>query len=272
MSVAEQRYQAVLAVISGGETVNDTAARFGVSRQTVHAWLSKYEAGGIENLGDGSHRPRSCPHQMPAAVEVAVAELRRAHPTWGPNGWCMSSGRSGDRGHACATGAVGVGGVSGVGPVVVDRAWGAAAAGPQVEAVGTWPADGTVADGRGRRVRAGRRAPARPVTDLVGRDQARPRLSCGAISAQEKALISDLPAAPAMLAFDGDTALGLVLYPFLWPAVGLTGSTWRSCSSRKLTSAVASASGDLWVADGLSKLDEVVSVARGWDCDGHRSV
>ncbi|TCC26899.1 IS481 family transposase [Kribbella speibonae] len=84
MSVAEQRYQAVLAVISGGETVKDTAARFGVSRQTLHAWLAKYEAGGVENLGDGSHRPRSCPHQMPAVVEVAVAELRRAHPTWGP--------------------------------------------------------------------------------------------------------------------------------------------------------------------------------------------
>jgi hypothetical protein len=32
MSVGEQRYQAVLAVIGGGETVKDTAARFGVSR------------------------------------------------------------------------------------------------------------------------------------------------------------------------------------------------------------------------------------------------
>jgi transposase InsO family protein len=84
MSVAEQRYQAVLAVISDGETVKDVAARFGVSRQTVHAWLGKYEAGGIENLGDGSHRPRSCPHQMPGIVEAALAEMRRAHPTWGP--------------------------------------------------------------------------------------------------------------------------------------------------------------------------------------------
>lgn len=82
--MVEQRYQAVLAVVGDGETVKDVAARFGVSRQTLHAWLAKYEAGGIENLGDRSHRPRSCPHQMPPAVEVAVAELRRAHPTWGP--------------------------------------------------------------------------------------------------------------------------------------------------------------------------------------------
>ena len=55
-----------------------------MSRQTLHAWPTRYEPGGIENLGDGLQRPRSCPHQMPAVVEVAVAELRRAHPTWGP--------------------------------------------------------------------------------------------------------------------------------------------------------------------------------------------
>jgi len=84
MSVSEQRYQAVLAVIGEGCTVKEVAARFGVSRQTMHAWLAKYEAGGLENLGDGSHRPRSCPHQMGAGVEVVLAELRRAYPWWGP--------------------------------------------------------------------------------------------------------------------------------------------------------------------------------------------
>jgi transposase InsO family protein len=84
LSVAEQRYQAVLAVISDGETITDVAARFGVSRQTVHNWLAKYEAGGLENLRDGSHRPRSCPHQMQGAVEVELAVLRRRHPSWGP--------------------------------------------------------------------------------------------------------------------------------------------------------------------------------------------
>ena len=82
--MSEQRYQAVLAVIANGDTVTEVAARFGVSRQTMHSWLAKYEAGGLENLGDGSHRPRSCPHQMSAEVEVVVAELRRAHPSWGP--------------------------------------------------------------------------------------------------------------------------------------------------------------------------------------------
>jgi transposase InsO family protein len=95
MSVAEQRYQAVLAVISGGETVTDVAARFGVSRQTMHDWLAKYEAGGLENLGDRSHRPASCPHQMPSATEVAIARLRQAHPSWGPRRIAFELARAG---------------------------------------------------------------------------------------------------------------------------------------------------------------------------------
>jgi transposase-like protein len=59
LSVAEQRYRAVLAVISDGRTIKETAAAVGVSRQTMHGWLGKYEAGGLEGPGDWSHRPRA---------------------------------------------------------------------------------------------------------------------------------------------------------------------------------------------------------------------
>jgi transposase InsO family protein len=82
--VAEQRYQTVLAVISDGLSISQVAGKVGVSRQTVHAWLARYEAGGLEGLVDRSHRPASCPHQMPAAVEAALVELRRSRPYWGP--------------------------------------------------------------------------------------------------------------------------------------------------------------------------------------------
>ena len=84
LSVAEQRYRAVLAVISDGRTVTEVAAAVGVSRQSLHSWLGKYEAGGLEGLADRSHRPRGCPHQMPPVVEAAVLEARRNHPSWGP--------------------------------------------------------------------------------------------------------------------------------------------------------------------------------------------
>ena len=83
-SKMEQRYQAVLAVQVDGLSVTDVAATWGVSRQAVHGWLRRYEEGGLEALADRSHRPVSCPHQMPAVVEARVCELRRQHPFWGP--------------------------------------------------------------------------------------------------------------------------------------------------------------------------------------------
>ena len=84
LSVAEQRYQVVLAVIADGLSVQQVAEKAGVSRQTVHSWLAWYEAEGLEGLVDRSHRPGSCPHQMPAATEATVLELRRQHRYWGP--------------------------------------------------------------------------------------------------------------------------------------------------------------------------------------------
>ncbi|WP_432138372.1 IS481 family transposase [Streptomyces sp. bgisy154] len=83
MSVVEQRYRAVLAVLAGA-TVTEVAASLGVSRQTVSGWKSRYEAAGLAGLADRSRRPASCPHQASAEVEAAVCELRRKHPRWGP--------------------------------------------------------------------------------------------------------------------------------------------------------------------------------------------
>jgi transposase len=82
LSVAEQRYRAVLAVIADGLSISQVAGKVGVSRQTLHAWLARYEAGGLEGLVDRSHRPVSCPHQTPAAVEAMLLELRRSRPYW----------------------------------------------------------------------------------------------------------------------------------------------------------------------------------------------
>jgi transposase InsO family protein len=82
LSVVEQRLDAVRAVLAGA-TVIEVAAAAGVSRSTLHRWIGRYLAGNVAGLADRSHRPASCPHQAPAAVEVAVAEMRRKHPRWG---------------------------------------------------------------------------------------------------------------------------------------------------------------------------------------------
>ena len=84
MSVAEQWYQAVLAVIPDGWSVTEVAAQWKVSRQTLHAWLARYEAEDLGGLADRSHQPVVCPHQMPAALEARVLQMRRTHPFWGP--------------------------------------------------------------------------------------------------------------------------------------------------------------------------------------------
>ena len=84
LSVAEQRYQAVMTVIGDGLAITQAAEKVGVSRQTMHAWLARYEAEGLEGLNDRSHRPVRCPHQMPAEVEALLLELRRSHRYWGP--------------------------------------------------------------------------------------------------------------------------------------------------------------------------------------------
>ena len=80
----EQRYQAVLEVLNDGVPITEVAARFGVTRQSVHRWLKRYAAQGLAGLVDGSTAPGSCPHQMTPVVEARIVELRVEHPGWGP--------------------------------------------------------------------------------------------------------------------------------------------------------------------------------------------
>ena len=52
LSVMDQRYQAVMAVIQEGWKVTEVADRLGVTRQAVHKWIARYEAGGLPALAD----------------------------------------------------------------------------------------------------------------------------------------------------------------------------------------------------------------------------
>jgi transposase len=53
VSVVEHRYQAVLS----GLSVVEVAAKFDVSRQSVHSWLAAYRDGGLAGLETRSRRP-----------------------------------------------------------------------------------------------------------------------------------------------------------------------------------------------------------------------
>lgn len=79
---AEQRYRAVLEV-GGGSPVGEVAARYGVSRQTIHVWRRRYAEHGVLGLQEGSRRPHRTPHRVEAELEALICELRREHPRWG---------------------------------------------------------------------------------------------------------------------------------------------------------------------------------------------
>src|SRR5258708_38772 len=57
MSVSEQRYQAILAVIADGRAVSEVAQQWKVDRRTVHSWLARSKGEGLVGLTDRSHRP-----------------------------------------------------------------------------------------------------------------------------------------------------------------------------------------------------------------------
>src|SRR5471032_3089451 len=149
LSVVEQKYQAVLAVIADGRTVSEVAGQWSVSRQTVHSWLARYEAAGLAGLADRSHRPASCPHQLGGEVVDVVLGLRRSRPYWGPRRIVLELARKGidpvPSESAVYRALVRAG--------VIEPIAAAAPAG-DVEAVGTRLADGVVANGCGRRVLA----------------------------------------------------------------------------------------------------------------------
>ncbi len=101
LTKVEQRYDAVR-LVKAGRSVSDVARQFGISRQSVHAWIKRFEAGGMAALADRSRRPHRSPTQLEPAIEAVILELRDRHG-WGERriafelarlGWEPLPGRS----------------------------------------------------------------------------------------------------------------------------------------------------------------------------------
>lgn len=91
LSVMEQPYQAIMAVMQDGWKVTEVADRLKAARQSVHNWLARYEAGGLPPFAGRSHKPQNCSHQISPELEALICEMRRKHPGWGPGGSSTSS-------------------------------------------------------------------------------------------------------------------------------------------------------------------------------------
>ena len=80
--VTEHRYRAVLQVLDG-VSKSQVARECGASRQSVHSWVTRYEALGLPGLADRSRRPLTSPTEVSPTVVAMVCELRRVYPRWG---------------------------------------------------------------------------------------------------------------------------------------------------------------------------------------------
>jgi transposase InsO family protein len=59
-----------------GHKVRDIAGRLGISRTTVYKWIARFTVEGPAGLADRSSRPRTCPRQMPLAIELKILSAR----------------------------------------------------------------------------------------------------------------------------------------------------------------------------------------------------
>lgn len=82
-SIMESRQEFVRLAERGGVSIAELCRRFGISRQTGHAYLRRHRDEGAAGLRDRSRRPHGSPRQAGAAIEAEVVKLRQAHPAWG---------------------------------------------------------------------------------------------------------------------------------------------------------------------------------------------
>jgi putative transposase len=79
-----ERLQFVAKVQEGLYTKSELCQRAGISRQTGHELMRRYEAEGVAGLQARSRAPKQCTHRVAEEIQVLLLEARRAHPDWGP--------------------------------------------------------------------------------------------------------------------------------------------------------------------------------------------
>ncbi len=81
--VIEERWRFVDEWNSGDWNMAELCRFYGVSRATGYKWVQRYEAGGLEALGDQSRAPRQHPNAVSRQWEERVIAVREQHPSWG---------------------------------------------------------------------------------------------------------------------------------------------------------------------------------------------
>lgn len=75
----ESRALLVRRVLEEGWSVEEASTATGVSRQTTHKWIKRFQNEGVAGLRDRSSRPFRQPHKLSASREELAVRLRRQH-------------------------------------------------------------------------------------------------------------------------------------------------------------------------------------------------
>jgi len=81
--VMEERFRLIDLHQSGDYPIAQLARQFGVSRKTVYKWIERYQAQGIEGLGDRSRVPHRQPSAVPERIVEDILHLKGRYPTFG---------------------------------------------------------------------------------------------------------------------------------------------------------------------------------------------
>lgn len=80
----EQRVQMLADYDTGHWSVTALCARYGVCRDTFHAWRQRRAGGEDDWFADRSHAPSHCPHRTDPELLEAITKTRRHYPHLGP--------------------------------------------------------------------------------------------------------------------------------------------------------------------------------------------
>ena len=83
-TVLDDRVKFIAMYLSEELSMADLCREFGISRKTGYKFVERYEVYGPEGLYDLSRAPHDHPNAVAEEVEELIADLRSAHPTWGP--------------------------------------------------------------------------------------------------------------------------------------------------------------------------------------------
>lgn len=83
VSKMQSKLEFVRFAAAPGANIRALCRQFGVSPTTGHKWLARYLEAGAAGLQEGLRRPHASPERCARDIEVAVVEMRAAHPAWG---------------------------------------------------------------------------------------------------------------------------------------------------------------------------------------------